>query len=65
MKALSDKTIETGKEIVHILFAVATVILLISGFGILYYKIVEMLTFGLLSKSLSFQIHYYLSFLLS
>jgi thiosulfate reductase cytochrome b subunit len=41
--------------------SIATVILyIITGFGITQYRIVEKLTFGLLSKSLSFKLHLWL-----
>lgn len=45
------------KKAVHWLLLVTTVIFLISGFGITQYRIVEAITFGLLSKNLSFKIH--------
>ncbi len=45
------------KGIIHwSLFAVAFIFFL-SGFGITEYRIVEPLTFGLLNKVMSFQIH--------
>ena len=41
--------------------ALATVVLfIITGYGITQYRIVEMLSFGLLSKPLSFRIHSWL-----
>jgi thiosulfate reductase cytochrome b subunit len=42
-------------------FSIATVILyIVTGYGITQYRTVEKLTFGLLSKSLSFKIHSWL-----
>lgn len=45
-----------GKIIQWLLLAVA-VVLLISGLGITEYRIVETLSFGLITKSLAHQIH--------
>ena len=45
------------KKIVHWLLLIVTVIFLISGFGITEFRIVESLTFGLLTKPLAFKIH--------
>ena len=44
-------------QVTHWTFAVVTVVFLISGFGITEFRIVETLTFGLLTKSLAFKIH--------
>ena len=46
-----------GIQVTHWTFAVVAVIFLISGFGITEFRIVETLTFGLLTKSLAFKIH--------
>ena len=41
--------------------AIATIVLfIITGYGITEYQFVEAISFGLLTKALSFQIHYYL-----
>ncbi|MCW4027753.1 MAG: hypothetical protein NWE76_09770 [Candidatus Bathyarchaeota archaeon] len=45
-----------GKAVHWSLYAV-TILLVISGLGITEFRTVESLTFGLLSKSLSFRIH--------
>jgi len=45
-----------GKAVHWSLYAV-TILLVISGLGITEYRTIEPLTFGLLSKSLSFRIH--------
>lgn len=45
------------KRITHLLLIVVTVLLLLTGFGITEFRIVEPLTFGLLTKSLAFKIH--------
>ena len=41
------------------LFAL-TLVYIITGLGILYYNLVEAMTFGLLSKALSYKVHIYL-----
>jgi hypothetical protein len=56
MKVLLPKL----KKTTHWALIILTCFYLISGLGILYSNIVEKITFGLLTKSLSFQIHYYL-----
>jgi cytochrome b subunit of formate dehydrogenase len=45
------------KRIIHWLLTVVVIIYLITGFGITEYRIVESLTFGLLTKSLAHKIH--------
>ena len=45
------------KGTIHWLLAVVVIIYLITGFGITEYRIVEPLTFGLLTKSLAHKIH--------
>ena len=45
------------KMIVHWSLTLATIIYLITGLGITEYRVVELLTFGLLSKNLAFIIH--------
>jgi len=45
------------ERLAHWLLLAVTVLFLISGFGISDYRIVESLTLGLLTKSLSFRIH--------
>ena len=45
------------KKIIHWLLTVVVIIYLITGFGITEYRIVESLTFGLLTKSLAHKIH--------
>jgi len=45
------------KGTIHWLLAVLVIIYLITGFGITEYRIVEPLTFGLLTKSLAQKIH--------
>jgi thiosulfate reductase cytochrome b subunit len=39
---------------------ITVVLFVITGFGITQYRIVEKITFGFLTKALSFQIHAYL-----
>ncbi|NYT18612.1 MAG: hypothetical protein GKB98_03255 [Methanobacteriales archaeon] len=50
----------TFRRTVHLALIILTVLVLISGLGIAYYRPIEALTLGLLSKTLSFQIHTYL-----
>ena len=45
------------KKIIHWLLTVVVIIYLLTGFGITEYRIVEPLTFGLLTKSLAQKIH--------
>jgi cytochrome b subunit of formate dehydrogenase len=45
------------EKVAHWLLLAFTVLFLVSGFGISDYRIVEGLTLGLLTKSLSFRIH--------
>jgi len=45
------------KGTIHWLLTVVAIVYLITGFGITEYRIVETLTFGLLTKSLAHQIH--------
>jgi cytochrome b561 len=45
------------KGTIHWLLTVVVIIYLITGFGITEYRIVESLTFGLLTKSLAYKIH--------
>ena len=45
------------KGTIHWLLTVLVIIYLITGFGITEYRIVEPLTFGLLTKSLALKIH--------
>jgi len=46
-----------AKRIVQWLLLAMIILYIITGFGITEYRTVELLTFGLLSKSLSFNIH--------
>lgn len=46
-----------AKRIVQWLLLAVIILYGITGFGITEYRAVELLTFGLLSKSLSFKIH--------
>lgn len=46
-----------AKQIVHWLLLAVTALFLVSGFGITQFRIVETLTFGLLTKALAFKIH--------
>ena len=51
------RSIKKIQLVVHWLLLVFVVIYIITGFGITQFRIVEVLTFGLLSKPLSFKIH--------
>ena len=46
-----------AKQIVQWLLLAMVILYVITGFGITEYRAVELLTFGLLSKPLSFNIH--------
>ena len=45
------------RKIIKWSLLVVTVLLLVSGLGISYFRVVETVTFGLLSKPLSFKLH--------
>ncbi|MBN2240765.1 MAG: hypothetical protein JW712_13400 [Dehalococcoidales bacterium] len=45
------------RKILHWLLLITTVIFLVSGLGISYFRVVETISFGLLSKSAAFHIH--------
>ena len=55
MKALLKGAII--KRIIHWLLAIVSALYLVTGFGITEFRTVEALTFGLLTKPLSFVIH--------
>jgi cytochrome b subunit of formate dehydrogenase len=44
-------------QVVHWLLLAVIVLYLITGFGITQFRVVEQVTFGLLSKNLAFQVH--------
>jgi dolichol kinase len=46
-----------ARQIVHWLLLAVLVLYLITGFGITEYRVVEQVTFGLLTKPLAFKIH--------
>jgi hypothetical protein len=48
------------QKVTHWLLLVLTLAYIITGLGILYFRIVEPLTLGLLTKALSSRIHLYL-----
>jgi thiosulfate reductase cytochrome b subunit len=50
------------RKIVHWGLLVLIIIFIVTGLGIVRYKIIESITFGLLSKPVSYQIHTYLIF---
>jgi len=45
------------RSTIHWLLTAVAILYLVTGFGITEYRIVERLTFGLLSKNLAHQIH--------
>jgi thiosulfate reductase cytochrome b subunit len=45
------------KKVVHWLLFLVTIVYLISGLGITEYQILESVTFGFMSRNLSFRIH--------
>ena len=46
-----------ARQVVHWLLLAVLVLYLITGFGITEYRVVEQVTFGLLTKPLAFMIH--------
>jgi len=50
------------RKIIHWGLLGLIIIFIITGLGIARYRIIESITFGLLSKPISFQIHTYLIF---
>lgn len=46
-----------AERAVHWMFTVATIVFVVSGYGITEYGMVEAITLGLLSKSLASRIH--------
>ena len=49
------------KKIIHWLLLIISLVLIISGYGITNFWLIEKLTFGLLTKALSFKIHNFLT----
>jgi hypothetical protein len=45
------------QQAVHLLFTATTIVFLISGYGVSEYRLMELITLGLLSKPLAFRIH--------
>ena len=45
------------RKIVHWLLLIAAIVLLISGFGITYFRVVETVTFGIMTKPVAFKVH--------
>ncbi|MBI4813533.1 MAG: hypothetical protein HY802_04230 [Methanobacterium sp.] len=48
---------KTSKKTVQITLIIMIFIVIISGLGITYYRSIELITGGLLDKTLSFQLH--------
>ena len=46
-----------AKQVVHWLLLAVIVLYILTGFGITSYRVVEFMTFGLLTKLLAFKIH--------
>jgi thiosulfate reductase cytochrome b subunit len=49
--------LQLTKTCIHILLFIVIILYIITGFGITEYRIIESLTFGFLTKQLSFQVH--------
>ena len=47
----------SARQVVHWLLLAALVLYLLTGFGITQFRVVEQVTFGLLTKPLAFKIH--------
>jgi len=54
---MSRAKIQLVKKILHWSLLVLAIFYILTGFGITQYRIVEQLTMGLLTKSVSFKIH--------
>ncbi|KYK30707.1 MAG: hypothetical protein AYK22_08485 [Thermoplasmatales archaeon SG8-52-3] len=50
------------RKIIHWGLLVIIIVFIITGLGIFRYKIIESITFGLITKPISFQVHTYLTF---
>jgi cytochrome b subunit of formate dehydrogenase len=46
-----------AKKTVHIILGLLTILVIISGLGITYFRSIEVITLGLFDKNVSFQIH--------
>jgi hypothetical protein len=57
MTAMNDKLLNVSRTIVQIILLLLLIAYGISGFGITQFRIVETLTFGLISKPFAFQLH--------
>jgi len=49
--------VNLARQVVHWLLLAVIVLYLLTGFGITQYRVIEHVTFGLLSKNLAFNIH--------
>jgi thiosulfate reductase cytochrome b subunit len=56
MKVLLDN----WRKIIHIVLLIIILLYIISGLGMLYYQIFELISFGVLTKILLYKIHTYL-----
>jgi hypothetical protein len=54
---MTMKPFKTFSLLAHVLLLIVISLITLTGFGITNYQLVQDLTFGLLSKSLSFQLH--------
>lgn len=45
------------KKVINYALLAVTILIIISGYGISHYRVVESLTFGLLDKTRSFKLH--------
>jgi hypothetical protein len=48
---------KTFKKMVHFLLIILVVLVIISGLGIIYYQIIDLVTMSILTKDLAFKIH--------
>ena len=56
-RKMMQKSLVTIKSVVHWLLLAFALLIVLTGFGIVEYQLVTAITFGLLNKDLSFQIH--------
>ncbi len=55
---MNNDRIQLVRNILHWSLLVLVILYIVTGFGITQFRIVEQLTMGLLTKSLSFKIHF-------
>jgi cytochrome b subunit of formate dehydrogenase len=54
---IKDAFINPARRVTHWLMVAVLVVYIVSGYGITQFRVVEALTFGVISKPLSFKVH--------